>query len=274
MKDTTLFQLGSDLHENTDIGMYYCGKRIKTINHSYGPEIRNYYLFVLVNEGQATFFHKSGAIKLESNDLLVMCPGEKIHYIANTPWSIQWIGLYGQTVEKYMKLLSIDGNHPIVKVKEYYEMKRLLDDLYEMIGEKNEYSRCRQIALIYQFFSLLFGNVSQKSNVDITESAKRIIDYNFDKNITVNDIAKMLYVSPEYLTRQFSEKYKIPPKDYLTEKKIESAKKLLRESTANIMEISHSVGYSDQLYFSRLFKNKTGFSPTEYRKQFDSIFLH
>ena len=35
MKDTTLFQLGSDLHENTDIGMYYCGKRIKTINHRY-----------------------------------------------------------------------------------------------------------------------------------------------------------------------------------------------------------------------------------------------
>lgn len=269
MKDTTLFQLGSDLHENTDIGMYYCGKRIKTMNHSYGPEIRNYYLFVLVNQGQATFLHKSGAIRLQEHDLLVMCPGEKIHYIANTPWSIQWVGLYGQTVEKYMKLLSIDGNRPIVKVEDYYEMEKIFDSLYEMVEDRNEYSKCRQIALIYQFFSLLFTSASPKSIVDTTESAKRIIDYNFDKNITVRDIANMLYLSPEYLTRQFAEKYKISPKEYLIEKRMDSAKKLLRETTATIMEVSNSVGYSDQLYFSRLFKKKTALSPTEYRKQFD-----
>ena len=59
MKDTTLFQFSSDLHDYSDLGMYYCGKRVKTLNHSYGPEIRNYYLFVLVNEGEATFFIKT-----------------------------------------------------------------------------------------------------------------------------------------------------------------------------------------------------------------------
>jgi AraC-like DNA-binding protein len=232
MKDTTLFQFSSDLHDYSDLGMYYCGKRVKTLNHSYGPEIRNYYLFVLVNEGEATFFHKNGVIRLKKHDLLVMCPGEKIHYIAETPWSIQWVGLYGQTVEKYMRLLSIDGEEPIVKVEEYDDMETLLDDLYEMMRDRSEYSRCRQIALIYQFFSLLLRNSSKKSVVDIPESAKRIIDYNFDKNITVKDISNMLYLSPEYLTRQFSEKYNISPKEYLIEKRIAFAKKLLTESTA------------------------------------------
>ena len=267
MKDTTLFQFSSDLHDYSDLGMYYCGKRVKTLNHSYGPEIRNYYLFVLVNEGEATFFHKNGVIRLKKHDLLVMCPGEKIHYIAETPWSIQWVGLYGKTVENYMKFLSIDGNRPIVKVEEYYEMERILDDLYEMMGDRSEYSRCRQIALIYQFFSLLLRNASKKSVVDIPESAKRIIDYNFDKNITVKDISNMLYLSPEYLTRQFSEKYNISPKEYLIEKRIAFAKKLLTESTVCISEISNSVGYEDQLYFSRIFKKKTGLSPLEFRKQ-------
>ena len=171
MKDTTLFELGSDLYDDNDLGMYYCGKRVKTINHSYGPEIRNYYLFVLVNEGQAAFFHKSGVIRLKEHDLLVMCPGEKIHYIAKTPWSIQWVGLYGKTVEKYMKILSIDGNSQIVKVEEYCEMERLLDDLHKIMGERNEYSKCRQIALIYQFFSFLLRNSSQKPVADTAESA-------------------------------------------------------------------------------------------------------
>ncbi len=265
MKDTTLFQLGSDLYENNDLGMYHCGKRVRSLNHEYGPEVRNYYLFVLVNEGQADFFHKSGVIRLKEHDLLVMCPGEKIHYVARTPWSIQWIGLYGKTVEKYMDLLSIDGSCPALTVTEYYEMERILDDLYQLIGERNEYSKCRQIALIYQFFSLLLRNSSRKTVIDIPESVKRIIDYNFDKNMAVKDIASMLYISPEHLTRQFAEKYKISPKEYLIEKRIESAKRLLRESAATVMEISNSVGYSDQLYFSRLFKKKTGVSPTEYR---------
>lgn len=267
MKDTTLFQLGSDLYDNNDLGMYYCGKRVKTMNHSYGPEIRNYYLFVLVNEGEATFFHKNGVIRLKKHDLLVMCPGEKIHYIAETPWSIQWVGLYGQTVEKYMRLLSIDGEDPIVEVEEYDDMETLLDDLYEMMGDRSEYSRCRQIALIYQFFSLLLRNSSKKSVVDIPESAKRIIDYNFNKNITVKDISNMLYLSPEHLTRQFTDRYRLSPKEYLIEKRIAFAKKLLTESTACIREISNSVGYEDQLYFSRIFKKKTGLSPLEFRKQ-------
>ena len=71
MKDTTLFQFSSDLHDYSDLGMYYCGKRVKTLNHSYGPEIRNYYLFVLVNEGEATFFHKNGVIRLKKHDLFL-----------------------------------------------------------------------------------------------------------------------------------------------------------------------------------------------------------
>ena len=87
--DSTLFQKACDLYENTDIGMYYCGKRVGTQNHIYGPEIRNYYLFVLVNKGEATLFHKNGAIKFGSHDMLIMCPGEKIHYVAETPCRTQ-----------------------------------------------------------------------------------------------------------------------------------------------------------------------------------------
>lgn len=60
MKDLTLFQVESPLHQNSDMGMYYCGKRLDMLNHVCGPEIRNYYLFVLVNKGEASFFTEAG----------------------------------------------------------------------------------------------------------------------------------------------------------------------------------------------------------------------
>lgn len=267
MKDLTLFQTESDLHQKSDIGMYYCGKRIDTLNHVYGPEIRHCYLFVLVNKGEASFFHRSGTIKIKAHDMLVMCPGEKIHYVADTPWSIQWVGLYGRTVENYMRELSVDGEHPIVHIEHYYELEQVLEELYQINMERTEYAKCRQIALIYKFFSLLLRNSTKQSQYNISESAKTIIDYNFCRAITVQEIAHTLHMDSAYLTRNFTQKYGIAPKEYLIERKIEYAKSLLRESDASIKEIAISVGYVDQLYFSRIFKKKEGLSPLEYRKK-------
>jgi len=268
MKDPTLFQVESHLHQSSDIGMYYCGKRIDTPNHIYGPEIRNYYLFVLVNKGEASFFHRSGTIKLKAQDMLVMCPGERIHYAANTPWSIQWVGLYGQTVESYMEELSIDGDHPIIQIEEYNEMSRVLEDLYLISIDSDECCKFKQLELIYRFFSLLSPPVSKHSKYDIAESAKRILDYNFGRDIRVQEISNTLHVDAAYLTRKFSAKYGIAPKEYLLDKRIAHAKKLLKESDACIKEIAASIGYFDQLYFSRIFKKKVGVSPTDFAKKY------
>ena len=267
MKDTTLFQIESDLHKNSDIGMYYCGKRIHTINHVYGPEIRNYYLFVLVNKGEASFFHRNGTIQLKAHDMLVMCPRERIHYVANTPWSIQWVGLYGQTVENYMRELSVNGNNPIIHVEQYYEIEQVLEELYQISTYRTEYSQCKQIELIYRFFSLLLQKSQKLSDYDIAESVKKIIDYNFGREITIWEISNTLHLNSAYLTRKFIQKYKISPKEYLIEKRIEHAKKFLTETDANVKEISVSVGYFDQLYFSRIFKKKVGVSPMIYKKK-------
>ena len=267
MKDKTLFENHSDFHENTDIGMYYCGKRIGTLCHSYGPEIRNYYLFVLVNKGEADFFDKSGVVKLREHDMLVMCPGEKIHYTANTPWSIQWIGLYGQTVEKYMQILSINGENPIIHIEQYYEMEQLLEELYSLTESRTEYFRCKQIELIYRFFSILLENSDKRTRYDIAHSAQKIIDHNFDREITMQQIASSLCANAAYLTRKFTQKYGISPKEYLLEKRIAYAKRLLAQTDVSVKEIAVSVGYVDQLYFSRIFKRKEGVSPLEYRKK-------
>ncbi|MBO7170394.1 MAG: helix-turn-helix domain-containing protein [Clostridia bacterium] len=267
MKDTTLFELASDLHETGDVGMYYCGKRIETIHHSYGPEIQNYYLFVLVNKGEASFFHKSGTIKLKAHDLLVMCPGEKIHYVAHTPWSIQWVGLYGQTVDSYMDRLGINGDRPIVHIQKYYELEKILSALYETMGERYEHAKCAQLSLIYQFFGILLQNSKQSITADAAESVRKMIDFNFNQRISMEEIASSLFITPEHLARRFARRYGISPKAYLLEKRIAAAQRLLCETDASILEVANSVGYDDQLYFSRIFKKKTGLSPLAYKKQ-------
>ena len=264
--DNTLFQKACDIYENSDIGMYYCGKRINTPNHVYGPEIRNYYLFVLVNKGEASLFHRNGIIKFKAHDMLVMCPGERIHYVAETPWSIQWVGLYGQTVENYMKSLRICGDDPILKIEKYYEMEEVLEELYQISNCQTEQMRFKQMELIYRFFSLLCKGEQRSKSCDIADRAKKIIDYNFDRDITVKKVADTMHLDSAYLTRKFAQKYSVAPKEYLLKKRIELAKRLLTQTDATVTEISGSVGYDDPLYFSRIFKEKEGLSPLAYRK--------
>ena len=93
------------------------------------------------------------------------------------------------------------------------------------------------------------------------------MDYNFGRDITIQEIAKTLHIDSAYLTRKFIQNYGVAPKEYLMAKRIKNAKRLLMESDASIKEIAASVGYADQLYFSRIFKKNEGLSPLEYRKK-------
>lgn len=265
MKDLTLFEINTHTEIKSDFGLYYCGKRINTQNHIYGPEIRKHYLFVFVNKGEAVLHTKKGDIPFGTGDLLIMFPGEKIHYTTSTSWNIQWVGLYGESIDKFMKQLNVDKSHPIVSVVIPQKIEKILEDLY-MYSKENTYSsEFMQTSLIYSFFAALFEQVNVKNIDDYVCRAKKIIDYNYDI-ITVDKLSKSLHLNPSYLSRIFRKKEKISPKQYILNQKMERAKSLLLTDLP-LTEISSSVGFSDSLYFSRIFKQYEGINPTVYRKQ-------
>ena len=83
MPDHTLFEKHTEGF-SSDIGMYYCGKRVGTKHHVYGPEIRSHFLIVLVEKGSAVLYRDQGSLSFQDHDMLVMFPREKIYYRAQT----------------------------------------------------------------------------------------------------------------------------------------------------------------------------------------------
>ena len=266
MNDFTMFERHTDLYVQSDIGMYYCGKRIKTRNHEYGPLIKSHYLFVLVDKGTATLLPEK-EITFGDHDLLIMLPNRKIHYKALEEWSITWLGLYGKTVSDYMDILNVDTEKPVMHISLYNELKTVMDKIYDLSKSTALSSRSSIIGLIYEFFSILQKCSDHTSKTDMVSVATKIIDYNYCTNITVEQVAKYLSVDSSYFSRKFTQKAGISPKRYIVEKRIERAKELLCSTNAGILEVSNSVGYEDQFYFYRIFKKYTGLSPSEYRKK-------
>ncbi len=267
MKDTTMLERLTELHFKNEIGMYYCGKRNETPNHTYGPEIRNHYLFVLVNKGTASMYNEK-EIKFGEHDLLIMLPNERIHYKALEPWSISWVGLYGETVSEYMDLLGVTPKKPILHISLYNELKTVMDNIYDISQNLSLVSQLSVTGLIYEFFSILMQNSILDQKSDLINSALKIIDYNYCTNISVEQIAKRLSLDSSYFSRKFTAKVGISPKKYILQKRVERAKELLRIPDTSILEISNSVGYEDPFYFCRIFKKITRFSPSEYRKSY------
>ena len=98
------------------------------------------------------------------------------------------------------------------------------------------------------------------------KKAVTYIDENFtDENLSLNDIASICNVSPNYFSAIFSTQMEMTFVEYVTKKRMELAKKLLKTTSKHTGEIAYEVGYKDQHYFSVVFKKTQGMSPREYR---------
>ena len=102
------------------------------------------------------------------------------------------------------------------------------------------------------------------------EKAVQFIQYNYSRSIDVADIASHVGVSRSHLYRVFMRHLGVSPNEYLIRFRINEACSLLRKKRFSIGEISYSVGFQDQLYFSRQFKKLKGVSPSKYLESLGS----
>lgn len=104
-----------------------------------------------------------------------------------------------------------------------------------------------------------------KPRADLLQT-KNYMEQHFDEPLSVDQLAMMANISPKYFVDLFKKTYGQSAMDYLTDLRINRAKRYLVESDYLLREIAQKVGYSDEFYFSRKFKKEVGVSPSAYVK--------
>ncbi|MCC8128154.1 MAG: response regulator [Clostridiales bacterium] len=99
----------------------------------------------------------------------------------------------------------------------------------------------------------------------VTEEIYAYIRKNYQKDLSMQDVARVMNYSEAYFSRLFKQNFGKNFTAYLTEYRVNEAKKLLAQPTINVKEVGKAVGYGDSNYFTKVFKRITGQSPTEYR---------
>ena len=112
-----------------------------------------------------------------------------------------------------------------------------------------------------------YGNVILK--------AKQFIEENYaDQNTTLASVAEAVCLSPNHFSAIFSQECKTTFIEYLTNVRLENAKRLMRETDMKGYDIAYECGFSDPHYFSYIFKKNTGLSPREYKLSTDGLQNH
>ena len=96
---------------------------------------------------------------------------------------------------------------------------------------------------------------------------RHFVEHNYNRDITLSDIAEHVHMHPAYISKLFKEKAGMTFSEYLTDVRIEAAARLLEQPGIYVYEVCERVGYQNIKHFYKVFRKKIGCSPTEYREK-------
>lgn len=154
------------------------------------------------------------------------------------------------------------------------KLEALFAQMYDLnfaIDMDDEWRELNMVSLFGIFWCELYRdhrNFFEHSLAQYTKPVQKIkkyIDHNYEQPITIETLASECFLSPNYLSKAFRRQVGLSPRHYLTQKRLEEARKLLCSTKLTIQEISARTGFGDVNYFIRQFKVNYGDTPQKYR---------
>lgn len=273
-QDTFKYSYKQTLRENTGLAVYNSGLQKCAPGYSWGPAIRDHYLIHYVASGKGTYRCESSSFPLQAGDLFLVYPETIVCYTADSvePWEYYWVGFHGADAKRLLQLTDFSRERLVLHHDtKQEEIEKLLIAIYEAHGSKSS-DDAAMTGHLYLFLSRLLRESSKgashaaQSSVYF-EKAVKFIGLNFGQELTICDIANHVALSRSQLYRIFLRESGMSPVVFLSTYRINEACGLLRSHNLTVSQTAASVGFTDPLYFSRLFKKIKGVSPTEYKQQ-------
>ena len=251
----------------------YCGYARCEPLHSFGPAVRPNYLIHLILDGKGIFRVGEVQYELGAGQGFLIEPEIQTFYQADkdSPWTYLWIGFGGSRAQEYLRDIGLGNGSGIFRCAETDSLKHMLIDILKKNTYTVENDFYRE-SFLYSFFAVLSGsiegeNISREETENIyVREALEYIQNNYHYGIRVSDISDYVGISRGYLHTLFTKNLNQSPQEYLVNYRITRAEELLSVTDLSIEGVAQSCGYSDPLVFSKLFKKKTGKTPSLYRK--------
>lgn len=263
-----------------DLGLYQFGWEHCEPSHSFGPAMRNHFLFHYVISGTGTLFAENSkkesiSYSIKSGQGFMIFPNQICTYIADAqqPWEYVWIEFDGLRAKETVELSGLCVNSPVYKAKYKDIAQTMKDEMLYIVNHKDD-SPFHLIGHLYLFIdsfvkSSTIAQISKSNNLRdfYIKEALSFIEQNFQNDITVEEIAACCGLNRSYFGKIFHEVLGKSPQEFLISYRMTKATELLKLTSLSIAEVGSAVGYANQLHFSRAFKKIYGISPKQWRNE-------
>lgn len=243
--------------------------------YSWGPGVRDHFLIHYVISGRGFYQKGDQTYSLKTGDLFLACPDENIFYRADDsePWEYCWVGFYGADARAMLEQTDLSAESPVVHVNGDDVYKEMMQ-IYNSRGSQ-PHQTVFMTGTLYRLLSILIRERHALVARKTTDSVQRACEYiadNYAMPISITDIAEHVGLSRSRLYRLFMSELRLSPVQVLTQYRIRQACELLRRGDLSVKTVAASVGYENQLYFSRRFREIMGVPPTQYIPSPEEVF--
>lgn len=219
---------------------------------------------------------EGGEIPIAPGELLIVPPGLQHKYGASErqPWSIHWVHAKGQLLRPFLEQLGDPERVSSAFVGNDAQSIALFDEVLELCEQGHSFSELLQAGQALSHLMALLARHARQRPKESADTDSRIaqsiafLELHFERELGVPKLARIAGLSPSRYSAVFKARTGQSPMSYLTRLRMQRACQLLETTEQSVKSISATVGYSDQLYFSRVFRAAHHVSPSDYRKQF------
>ncbi len=230
---------------------------------------RDVYILHYITKGKGVFLDK----KFDKRCGYLVVPNELevVEADKGDPYEAYWIMFKGASAPEMLKKCGLPTHNSVFEFDKAAQCCEIIKKALFDINPANEFEeKCVMQSAFYQIVALHMQSIKNipASASTVAQKTKAFIDNNYHHKIVIDDLARENNYTRNYLYTLFKNEFDISPQEYLLSLRIEKAKSLLKDQSNkfSISETAYAVGFNDPLYFSRIFRKKTGLTPTEFRK--------
>lgn len=235
----------------------------------------NYYELFYLEYGECNYAIESASFKLRANQLVIVSP-LTMHITSYEQKSTRKILSFSTDfiAPVFADYLSKSKNPYIFYNDKSGELLNLLDNITKELQFPDELSK----KIAQSYLTIMLKHILRfpadssyfRNGIENHAHAYKLLDYvhsNYQNDIGIKDLSELLGYTPNYISKIFSNTVGMSFRKYLLLQRTKAAEALLLSSNMTITDIAYAVGFNDSNYFSTIFKNKYGITPSEYRKQ-------
>lgn len=247
------------------------------------PTVRDHFVIHFIKSGKGWFECRNRVYSLTAGQCFLIEPSQIAAYQSDLyePWEYYWIGFSGYMAADFVSQMGFSYNNPVREIVATDKIFAQFNQVDEVDYDKKDFLLYHSVLyyILYQMISTCPSTVDRMksyanyslvdmrsfSNEEYVQKVIDIIQSSYYNQIKVMEIADRLSMNRSYLSRIFKEQTGMSIKEYLIDYRLNKAKALLHKHNNTVTDAAQQTGFNDPLYFSRMFKEKYGLSPTEFR---------